>query len=213
MRIIAGELRGRHIDAVPGDETRPTTDRVREAIASSVISNLESGFEGTRALDAFAGCGALGFEAISRGSAFCLMVDDSQRAVATIKANAKLLGIGRDSFSVVKGDAFALARAGSIGSHSSPFDIVFLDPPYAIGYERVCELISNLEKHGLLADGALIVYQCANSAQPKRKKAHKERLRAGADAMLEIIGDSFEYISTRIYGVTQVHYFAYNRPV
>ncbi|MBR2521618.1 MAG: RsmD family RNA methyltransferase, partial [Coriobacteriales bacterium] len=88
MRIIAGELRGRHIDAVPGDETRPTTDRVREAIASSVISNLESGFEGTRALDAFAGCGALGFEAISRGSAFCLMVDDLQRAVSTIKANA-----------------------------------------------------------------------------------------------------------------------------
>ena len=213
MRIIAGELRGRHIDPVPGDETRPTTDRVREAIASSVISNLEDGFEGTCALDAFAGSGALGFEAISRGGAFCVMVDDSQQAIATIKGNAKLLGIGSDRFSAIKGDAFSLANAGSIGSSREPFDIVFLDPPYAIGFERVCELISSLEEHNLLNDGALIVYQCANSAPPKRKKAHKERVKASAGAMLELIGGNFEYISTRIYGVTQVHYFAYNRPV
>ena len=122
MRIIAGEWRGRSIEAPPGMATRPTADRVRETLFSMVASRLGS-FEGLRVADLFAGSGALGLEALSRGAVSATFVESDPQAGAVIRRNAEKLGA---SFQVLAGSALALPR-------SDPFDLVFADPPYAAG--------------------------------------------------------------------------------
>jgi len=122
MRIIAGEWRGRSIEAPPGMATRPTADRVRETLFSMLASRLGS-FEGLRVADLFAGSGALGLEALSRGAVSATFVESDPQAGAVIRRNAEKLGA---SFQVLAGSALALPR-------SDPFDLVFADPPYAAG--------------------------------------------------------------------------------
>jgi 16S rRNA (guanine966-N2)-methyltransferase len=124
MRIIAGEWRGRLIQAPPGQGTRPTADRVRETLFSMLTSRLGS-FEDLSVADLFAGSGALGFEALSRGAASVTFVESDAEAAATIRRNAQTLGASA-RVRVVAGSALALPRAG-------PFDLVFADPPYAPG--------------------------------------------------------------------------------
>lgn len=124
MRIIAGEWRGRAIDAPPGLGTRPTGDRVRETLFSMLASRLGS-FEGLRVADLFAGSGALGLEALSRGAASAVFVDSDAGAVAAIRRNADKLGAG-DRVRVIAGSALALPRA-------EPFDLIVADPPYGAG--------------------------------------------------------------------------------
>jgi 16S rRNA (guanine966-N2)-methyltransferase len=124
MRIIAGEWRGRRLQAPPGVETRPTADRVRETLFSMLASRLGS-FESLRVADLFAGSGALGLEALSRGAAHATFVENDAQAAAAIKANASALG-ALDRVHVLGGSALALPR-------SEPFDLVFADPPYAPG--------------------------------------------------------------------------------
>ena len=124
MRIIAGQFRGRPLQAPPGSATRPTADRVREALFSMLTSRLGS-FEDLRVADLFAGSGALGFEALSRGAASITFVETDPKAHAAIKANAAKLGVG-DRVRVLGGSALALSR-------SEPFDIILADPPYANG--------------------------------------------------------------------------------
>lgn len=124
MRIIAGSWRGRAIEAPQGQSTRPTADRVREALFSMLASRLGS-FEELRVADLFAGSGALGFEALSRGAASVTFVENDAKAVAAIRRNAEKLGAsGRTQ--VLTGSALALPRSG-------PFDLIFADPPYAAG--------------------------------------------------------------------------------
>jgi 16S rRNA (guanine966-N2)-methyltransferase len=123
VRIIAGEWRGRAIAAPPGDATRPTSDRAREALFSMLASRLGS-FDGLRVADLFAGTGALGLEALSRGAAYCSFVEQDRAAVETLRGNVAKLGAG----------ARADVRAQSaLHPLSGPFDLLLIDPPYASG--------------------------------------------------------------------------------
>ena len=124
MRIIAGQWRGRRLRTPPGLETRPTADRVRETLFSMLASRLGS-FEGLRVADLFAGSGALGLEALSRGAAFACFVENDPKAAAAIRANAADLG-ALDRVQVLGGSALALPQ-------SEPFDLLLADPPYAPG--------------------------------------------------------------------------------
>ena len=122
MRIIAGKWRGRPIDAPPGTATRPTADRVRETLFSMLVSRLGS-FEDLRVADLFAGSGALGLEALSRGAGSVTFVENDSKAAAIIRRNAEKLGA---PIQVLTGSALALPR-------SDPFDLIFADPPYSAG--------------------------------------------------------------------------------
>ena len=124
MRIIAGEWRGRPLRSPPGSATRPTADRVRETLFSMLASRIGP-FEGLRVADLFAGSGALGLEALSRGAAFACFVESDPKAAAAIRANAEALR-AMDRVQVLGGSALALPR-------SEPFDLVLADPPYAAG--------------------------------------------------------------------------------
>ena len=123
MRIIAGQFRGRPLQAPAGSATRPTADRVREALFSMLASRLGS-FEGLRVADLYAGSGALGLESISRGAAHASFVENDSKAQAAIRANAAKLGASDTR--VIGGSALSLPR-------SDPFDLIFADPPYAPG--------------------------------------------------------------------------------
>jgi 16S rRNA (guanine966-N2)-methyltransferase len=127
MRIVAGTWGGRIIQAPPGRGTRPTTDRVREAWMSTVAPELP----GARVLDLFAGSGALGLEALSRGASHCTFVEQGPRALAALKANVKALDAGGRA-DVFRTDAVKFAAALSAGA----FDVAFADPPYGKGFAR-----------------------------------------------------------------------------
>ena len=125
MRIIAGEWRGRKLQAPAGDATRPTADRTRETLFSMLLSRLGS-FEGLSVADLFAGSGALGLEALSRGAASCLFVEQDAAAIRALRANIAAL----------RAQARCEVRAGSVmalGPTKAPLDLLFLDPPYASG--------------------------------------------------------------------------------
>ena len=142
MRIIAGEWRGRPIAAPPGLATRPTSDRVRETLFSMLTSRLGS-FEGLRVADLFAGSGALGFEALSRGAAHATFVERDAKAVQAIRANAAALR-AENRVQVLAGSALALPR-------SAPFDIIFADPPYEPGSGSA--VVAAVQKAQWLAPG------------------------------------------------------------
>ena len=124
MRIIAGQFRGRPLISPAGQATRPTADRVREALFSMLASRIGS-FEGLRVADLYAGSGALGLEALSRGAAHATFVENGRLAQAGLKANAEKLGVS-DHIQILGGSALALPR-------SEPFDLIFADPPYSMG--------------------------------------------------------------------------------
>jgi 16S rRNA (guanine966-N2)-methyltransferase len=123
MRIIAGEWRGRPLVAPKGDATRPTADRLREALFSMLTSRIGS-FEGLAVADMFAGSGALGFEALSRGAASCLFVDQDRAAVDAIQANGERLGVRPD---------VRQTSVLSLGPAPAPLDLLLMDPPYGTG--------------------------------------------------------------------------------
>lgn len=124
MRIIAGEWRGRALVAPAGQRTRPTADRTRETLFSMVVSRL-GGFDGLRVADLYAGSGALGLEALSRGAAFACFVETDAKAIAAIRANLAAL----------KAEKRAEVRTSSAANlvPMQPFDLIFADPPYAPG--------------------------------------------------------------------------------
>ena len=142
MRIIAGQFRGRQLQAPPGSATRPTGDRVREALFSMLVSRLGS-FDDLRVADLYAGSGALGLEALSRGAAEAVFVETDPKAQAAIKANAAKLGV-TDKVRVLGGSALALPR-------SEPFDLILADPPYANGSGTA--LVRAVTQAGWLAPG------------------------------------------------------------
>ena len=150
MRIIAGEWRGRRLQAPPGESTRPTADRARETLFSMLASRLGL-FEGLRVADLFAGSGALGLEALSRGAAFACFIDNDSKAAAAIRANAAELGAA-DRLEVRGGSALALPR-------SEPFDLIFADPPYAAGSGTAA--VQSVTTSGWLAPGGWIAVETA----------------------------------------------------
>jgi 16S rRNA (guanine966-N2)-methyltransferase len=140
MRIIAGRWRGRPIEAPPGLGTRPTSDRVRETLFSMLASRLGS-FEDLRVADLFAGSGALGLEALSRGAGRATFVENNAAAAALLKRNAAKLGA---EVQILGGSALALPRA-------EPFDLIFADPPYADGSGTAA--VEAVTRAGWLASG------------------------------------------------------------
>ncbi|HEU0055171.1 MAG TPA: 16S rRNA (guanine(966)-N(2))-methyltransferase RsmD [Longimicrobium sp.] len=127
MRIVAGEWGGRRLQAPPGRGTRPTTDRVREAWMSAVAPRLPD----ARVLDLFAGSGALGLEALSRGAAHATFVEHDAKALAALRANVAALG-AEERTRIVRTDALKFAA----GVEAGAFDVAFADPPYGTGAAR-----------------------------------------------------------------------------
>jgi 16S rRNA (guanine966-N2)-methyltransferase len=139
VRVVAGAYRGRRLDAPRGRSTRPTSDRVREALFSILGP---AGVEGSRVLDLFAGSGALGIEALSRGAAEAVFVDSDARAVAAVEANLETLGIDAR---VHRRDALSWLESAAGGEEA--FDLVFADPPYSSASRtggRLSELLPQL---------------------------------------------------------------------
>lgn len=162
MRIVGGTWRGRALEAPRGREvSRPTTDRVREACASVIESALDGGIEGARVLDAFAGTGAMGLEMLSRGAATATFFDADRGAAALVRRNLAAFGCGRDRAQVACADVVRAAARGRMAG--APFDVVLIDPPYALGTAPAEELLTALSAHGLLAEGAVALFERTSS--------------------------------------------------
>lgn len=156
-RIIAGRFGGRRLK-VPDDGTRPTSDRVREAVFSMLDARLD--FDGMRVLDLYAGSGALGIEALSRGAASAVFVDNRRRATTIVSANLAAVGasgVGRVVTSPVSGFLAATAP--------QRFDLVFSDPPYALDGIDVAADLTALVAGGWLAEGGALVLEHARRAE------------------------------------------------
>ncbi len=149
-RIVAGVARGRRL-AVPARGTRPTSDRVREALFSAVAARMD--LEGARVLDLYAGSGALGLEALSRGAAQVLLVESDARAAAVAKTNAASLGI--------PGCAVRCASvATALGeTPAEPYDLVLADPPYALTDGAMAQGLQTLVDRAWVQDGSLVVVE------------------------------------------------------
>ena len=156
MRIIAGQMRGRTFSAPEGEGTRPTTDRVRESLMSSIFS-ARGGFDDAMVLDAFAGSGALGFEALSRGAARAVFYERDAKAFKTLSANVAKLGLEARRATVTRADIMTHPPAFS----RPAFDLVFLDPPYAYDAHEVLGMVANLTAKGIISTDAYIVYEHA----------------------------------------------------
>ncbi len=162
MRIVGGMWRGRPLAAPEGRGTRPTTDRVRESIASMVLSAFDLDLSGARVLDAFAGSGAIGLEMLSRGALSCTFVERDRKAAGVVRANVKSLGATSAQAIVQVGDVLGLSARGAV--QGGPFDLVLLDPPYALEAIVVTGLVCDLRAAGLLAPCAVILYEHAADA-------------------------------------------------
>lgn len=150
-RIVAGVARGRRLEVPPGSVTRPTSDRVREALFSSLASQLGS-MRGLRVLDLYAGSGALGLEALSRGAAHALLVESDARAVSAIRAN--IVAVGLDGAQVLR----ATAERALAVPPDHPYDLVFADPPYAATSDDLTPVLKALTR-GWLGTDALVVVE------------------------------------------------------
>jgi len=153
MRIITGSARGTKLLAPAGDSTRPTTERVKEA----VFSMIQFEIEGRRVLDLFGGSGQLALEALSRGAAHAVICDTSPDAVDVIKKNAQKTHL-YEKCAVYNVDAMRYASRKS----SELFDIVFIDPPYASGLQQ--RAFETLAKNGKIAPGGLVICESAEEA-------------------------------------------------
>ncbi len=175
MRIVAGTHRGRRLETPPDDRIRPTADRIREA-AFNIIGHRLGSFEGVRVLDGFAGTGALGLEALSRGAALAMFVDRDREALALCRRNAAALGLTAQS-------SFQMADLTRPPRPPEPFDLVLLDPPYGQGLASAA--MSALIQAGWLTEDCLLAVE-ADAAQP------------------EIVAPEFRLVDTRRYGRTRI---------
>ena len=149
LKIITGTAKGQILKTLEGEATRPTSQRVKEALFSSIPFDIE----GRRVLDLFAGSGGLGLEAMSRGAVSCTFIDSSREAMDIIKANAKATGFF-DGCRYLVSDAKNYVRKAA---GRDKYDLVFIDPPYSS--ECCCEVLEKLLKADLLADGALVAIE------------------------------------------------------
>ncbi|MEL6416428.1 MAG: 16S rRNA (guanine(966)-N(2))-methyltransferase RsmD [Pseudomonadota bacterium] len=157
MRIVAGQFKGRPIKAPKTDATRPTSDRARESLFNILAhADWAPDLEGARVIDLFAGSGALGLEAISRGAGFCLFVETAHAARGAIRENVDTLQL----FGATRIHRRSATDLGDLPAGlGAPFDIAFMDPPYRKGLFEPC--LRALSEGGWLAPGALIVVETA----------------------------------------------------
>ncbi len=157
MRVVGGRLRGRNLRAPRSNAIRPTADRLRESLFNILAHGYGDPLEGARVLDLFAGTGALGIEALSRGAAFVLFVDEGAEARALLRDNVETLGLG-GATKVYRRDATRLGPVAPL----EPFSLAFLDPPYGKGL--AVPALSSARAGGWLTDGALAVVEEATDA-------------------------------------------------
>jgi len=186
MRVVAGSLRGRRLVAPKTRSTRPTTDRVREALFSVLTSLAGADLGGGPVLDAFAGSGALGIEAFSRGAHPVILVERDRSAREALKANVENLGLGGET-RIVDADVFSLARRGVGGG---PFALILLDPPYTLDPTTVADLLVALVRTGSIAVGCRVVWE------------HSEQTPVEWP-------DGFAALTTKRYGTTGVDFGVY----
>jgi 16S rRNA (guanine966-N2)-methyltransferase len=182
-RIISGDFKGRSIK-VPPSVTRPTSSRVREAVFSSLQHTLGS-FDGLQVLDLFAGSGALGFEALSRGAIAAVFVESDRSAVTCIEQNAK--GLGENRFLVQKADVIEFVK--SVASHAAA-DLIFIDPPYALTDEQITALLGDIAKNSWIAINAVVVVERGGKSEVSWP-------------------ESFEPLANKTYGDTSIWYGLY----
>ncbi len=153
MRVVGGKFRGRALVSPEHEGLRPTADRVRESVFNILLHGIEDfEIEGARVIDLFAGTGALGIEALSRGAAYCLFVEETAEARALIRTNVETFGLTGVT-RIFRRDATDLGPAGNI----EPFGLAFLDPPYSKGLGE--KALVSLRDGGWLAPGAVIVLE------------------------------------------------------
>ena len=187
MRIVSGSLKGRALATPQHDGLRPTSDRVREAVFNIIAHGSDyPPIEGARVIDLFAGTGALGLEALSRGARHCLFVETQTDARALIRRNVEAFGLTGVT-RLFRRDATDLGPAGNM----EPFDIAFLDPPYGKGLGDVA--LSALTEGGWLRSGALVVVE----------------ERTGTDIKLP---DGLSEADRRTWGDTDVHFLRWQIP-
>ena len=200
MRIITGSARGTNLETLPGEATRPTSDRVKEALFSMIQFEIE----GRRALDLFAGSGALGLEALSRGARQCVLIDVSRQACEVITANAKKTHL-YDKCRISTGDHASFLR-GAAGKEQ--FDLIFLDPPYDSAY--VSETLAGIASGDLLAPGGKIICETDNGALPASKRLLKDETYHAEKVATQVFGDDaqleekFTVLRTALYGRTRI---------
>ena len=181
MHIITGSARGVRLDTLPGQNTRPTSERAKEAIFSMLQFDLQE----RRVLDLFAGSGQMALEAVSRGAKHAVLVDRAREACAVIKKNAQKTRLD-GHVEIVSADALDFLDR----YRGDPFHLVFLDPPYAAGL--LPEVLSRLIARELLTPGATVVAECGDPAD----------LFGGRDALAE----RFAILKTKRYGVAHVFF-------
>ncbi len=159
-RVIAGEAGGRRLAVPVGRDTRPTSDRAREGLFGTVASIMGS-LAGTRVLDLYAGSGAVGLEALSRGASHVLLVESGDRASRVIRQNIEAIALPGAEVSTDR-----VARVLARGPAGGRYDLVFADPPYALPGEEVTAMLSALADRAWLAPGALVVVERATRSGP-----------------------------------------------
>ena len=185
MRIIAGRFKGRPLLAPKSRDIRPTSDRLREAMFDILSHRFPQALEGARVLDLFAGTGALGLEALSRGAATALFVDNGAEARALIRGNVEALACGGIT-RIFRADASRLGKAPG----GPPFGLAFLDPPYDLGLAG--PTLNALVSGGWLASGAMIVVEEAAKAEVTAPPA-------------------LSRLDERVYGETKITLFVHDR--
>ena len=183
MRIVGGRLRGRALTAPKSQAIRPTADRLRESLFNILLHAYGDPVSGARVLDLFAGTGALGIEALSRGAAFALFVDDGAEARALLRANVEALGLGGVT-RVFRRDATRLGPAHPV----EPFSLAFLDPPY--GNELAEKSLLSAREGGWLMPQALTVVEEASGAFKTPEGFDELERRAYDDSELIFLRDT-----------------------
>lgn len=177
MRIISGEFRGRPLKAPKGDLTRPTADRTRDTLFSMLTSRLGS-FEELRVADLFAGSGALGLEALSRGAAHCLFVEQDREALSAIRANIA-------TFDLRARTSVEAASVMQLRARSEPLDLILLDPPYGTGAGEVA--LDRLQRLGWIGEATWMALETSASEEVAIKGLEVEAERRVGKAKLTLM--------------------------
>lgn len=184
MRVVAGEYGGRRLRAVPGMKTRPTTDKVKEA----VFNIIGPYFDGGRSLDLFAGSGGLSIEGVSRGIEHAVLIDRQAAAIKTIKQNIEVTK-EPDKFTVIKRDANVVIK--QLAAQNDHFDMIYFDPPYA--EQKIVDEINQLMVLSLLNDGCRIMCETNQEA-----------------VFPDVIGQC-TMLEQKSYGITKITIYQYER--
>ena len=163
--MIAGEAGGRRLAVPDGRDTRPTSDRAREGLFAT-ISSIVGPLAGARVLDLYAGSGAVGLEALSRGAEHVLLVESGARAGRVIRANIEAIGLPGAEMVADRVERVLARGPAPSAAGSGRYDIVFVDPPYALADDEVARMLTALADRGWLVPGALVVVERATRSGP-----------------------------------------------